>query len=73
MIRLATRVAGLMLSCPCTRPTDARALEVFACEPEWAALATELGATVSVFTATTAHQDPPDPGAAGVDRAAALR
>lgn len=35
------------------------ALEVFACEPEWSALATELGgADVSVFTATTARQDP---------------
>lgn len=37
----------------------ARALEIFACEPEWAALATEIGGdAVSVFTATTARQDP---------------
>ncbi len=35
------------------------ALKVFACEPEWAALAQELGGDkVSVFTATTARQDP---------------
>jgi zinc/manganese transport system substrate-binding protein len=35
------------------------ALSVFACEPEWAALATELGGKdVDVFTATTARQDP---------------
>lgn len=35
------------------------ALSVFACEPEWAALAQELGGTdVSVFSATTAQQDP---------------
>ncbi len=35
------------------------ALNIFACEPEWAALAQELGAgRVSVFSATTALQDP---------------
>src|SRR5512143_4323327 len=35
------------------------ALNVFACEPEWGALATELGgANVKVYTATTAFQDP---------------
>ena len=35
------------------------ALKVFACEPEWAALATELGGDrVSTFSATTAKQDP---------------
>jgi len=41
-----------------TRSTLA-AINVFACEPEWAALATELGGEkVSVFSATTAKQDP---------------
>jgi zinc/manganese transport system substrate-binding protein len=41
------------------RPSGAEALEVFACEPEWAALATELGGDkVEVFSATTARQDP---------------
>ena len=35
------------------------ALNVFACEPEWAALAKELGGdTVKVYPATTAFQDP---------------
>jgi zinc/manganese transport system substrate-binding protein len=35
------------------------ALQVFACEPEWGALANELGGgDVNVFTATTARQDP---------------
>jgi zinc/manganese transport system substrate-binding protein len=35
------------------------ALNVFACEPEWAALAQEIGGDkVSVYTATTALQDP---------------
>lgn len=35
------------------------ALNVFACEPEWAALTVEIGGNaVDVFTATTARQDP---------------
>lgn len=35
------------------------ALKIFACEPEWAALATEIGGdAVKVYTATTAFQDP---------------
>lgn len=35
------------------------ALNVFACEPEWGALATELGGeAVKVYSATTAMQDP---------------
>src|ERR1700751_5351118 len=35
------------------------ALNVFACEPEWAALAQELGGDkVSTVSATTAFQDP---------------
>lgn len=35
------------------------ALNVFACEPEWGALAREIGArSVKVYTATTALQDP---------------
>jgi len=39
-------------------PTFA-AINVFACEPEWGALAQELGGNkVSVFSATTAKQDP---------------
>ena len=37
----------------------ALALNVFTCEPEWASLAQELGGDkVSVFSATTAQQDP---------------
>jgi len=41
-------------------PLAARAeLDVFACEPEWAALADELGgALVATYSATTALQDP---------------
>lgn len=38
---------------------SAAALNVFACEPEWGALAQELGGDkVAVYTATTALQDP---------------
>lgn len=47
---------GLLLAA--ARPGWA-ALNVFACEPEWAALAQALGReAVSVYTATTARQDP---------------
>lgn len=36
-----------------------KAISIFACEPEWAALSTEIGGeTVSVYSATTASQDP---------------
>ncbi len=43
-----------------TWPTFAQAaLKVFACEPEWAALVTEIGGdAIKVDTATTAFQDP---------------
>jgi zinc/manganese transport system substrate-binding protein len=38
---------------------NAAALNIFACEPEWGALSQELGGErVSVYTATTALQDP---------------
>ncbi len=37
----------------------AQGLQVFACEPEWGALAAEIGGEAAdVFTATTARQDP---------------
>ena len=40
-------------------PQAASALEVFACEPEWGSLVTELaGEHASVTVATTAFQDP---------------
>lgn len=39
--------------------TPCWAMNVFACEPEWAALATEIGGPkVTTYTATTALQDP---------------
>lgn len=47
-------IALLMMASPA-----AAKLRVFACEPEWAALTTELaGDLVEVFSATTAQQDP---------------
>ena len=47
-------VAALLLL-----PRAALALDVFACEPEWAALVTEIGGDkVDAFSATTGKQDP---------------
>src|SRR5262245_47335975 len=41
-----------------TSPAQA-ALNIFACEPEWGALATELtGSDAHIFVATNARQDP---------------
>jgi zinc/manganese transport system substrate-binding protein len=42
----------LLLSSPAT------ALNLFACEPEWAALARQLAPEADIYTATTALQDP---------------
>src|SRR5690349_21710350 len=51
-------VFALVTATAITSPARA-ALNVFACEPEWGALATELGGSdVDVFVATTARQDP---------------
>jgi zinc/manganese transport system substrate-binding protein len=53
--RLALGLLAVLLLC--AGPARA-SLNVFACEPEWAALTKELGGDVSVFAATTARQDP---------------
>ena len=54
LIKLLLSVLALSVAVPANA-----ALKVFACEPEWAALAQELGGDrVSVFSATTALQDP---------------
>jgi len=51
-------IAALLLAFGAASPAYAN-LNVFACEPEWAALATELGGDkVSVYAATTGGQDP---------------
>lgn len=53
---IRTTIALLIVVSPCAA---AAKLNVFACEPEWAALATEIGASqVIAFSATTALQDP---------------
>ena len=50
---------ALVLACGLAAAPANAALKVFACEPEWAALAAELGGDrVSTFSATTAKQDP---------------
>jgi zinc/manganese transport system substrate-binding protein len=52
ILRMMVAAAGAAFAAP------ALALNVFACEPEWGALARELGgADVEVYTATTALQD----------------
>lgn len=52
------RVIIALLIAPMTATASAD-LNVFACEPEWAALANEIGGPhVSTFSATTALQDP---------------
>ena len=54
MTRVA--IALLIASLPATASAD---LNIFACEPEWAALASEIGHVhVNTFSATTALQDP---------------
>jgi len=60
MLRLRLGCAAVLLCAALlAAPTAARALEVFACEPEWGALAKELGGErADVFVATTARQDP---------------
>ena len=46
-------IAGIAL------PASAKQLQIFACEPEWGALATEIGGDkVSVYVATSGSQDP---------------
>src|SRR6185312_7880075 len=45
--------------CAALSPSIANALDVFACEPEWAALVKEIaGKNADIYTATTAMQDP---------------
>jgi len=51
-----TILALLIGLLPCAAHAD---LDVFACEPEWAALAEEIGGSlVSAYSATTPYQDP---------------
>ncbi|MEW8586981.1 MAG: zinc ABC transporter substrate-binding protein, partial [Candidatus Thiodiazotropha sp.] len=57
-MRLNYRIILLVLAMGLTKSSLA-ALNVFACEPEWASLAETLGGDrVKVVSATTAYQDP---------------
>src|SRR6266446_5982621 len=54
ILRFVVALSSVVVALPATA-----ALNVFTCEPEWAALAQELGGDkVSVYSATTALQDP---------------
>jgi len=54
ILKFAVALGSAVVALPATA-----ALNVFACEPEWAALAQEIGGDkVSVYSATTALQDP---------------
>jgi zinc/manganese transport system substrate-binding protein len=58
MLLLKTFLLGTTLLLAVATPSWAK-LNVFACEPEWAALAQELGGgDVSIYSATTGLQDP---------------
>ena len=46
-------VMGLLVA-----SVKAQALTIFACEPEWASLAKELAPHATIYSATTAYQDP---------------
>ena len=55
-IRLSLALAAVVLL---AAPSAFASLRVFACEPEWGALATAIGGgDVDVYTATTGLQDP---------------
>jgi zinc/manganese transport system substrate-binding protein len=50
---------GALALCACLPLSAQASLKVFACEPEWGALATELGGSnVDVYSATNGLQDP---------------
>jgi zinc/manganese transport system substrate-binding protein len=58
-MKYATGVFAVLLLAAVLRPAAAADLNVFACEPEWAALTKELaGDHADITTATTARQDP---------------
>ncbi len=57
-MRHVTAIVILLFAVVCYQPARAE-LDVFACEPEWGALAEELGGELlNVYTATTGKQDP---------------
>ena len=58
MVKGLIKIVTAMLMLAAALPAAAK-LNIFACEPEWAALAAEVGGErVKTYSATTAHQDP---------------
>ncbi len=58
-MKISRKIALAVLTAAFLAAPAAAAVKVFACEPEWGALATEIGGDlVSVYAATTALQDP---------------
>ena len=56
---MRTFIIGAILASVAAATPAKAALNVFACEPEWAALSTEIGGDkVAVYAATTGQQDP---------------
>jgi len=49
---------ALLLLLASILPGTSWALNIFACEPEWAALSREIAPDATIYSATTAHQDP---------------
>ncbi|MGD8583287.1 MAG: zinc ABC transporter substrate-binding protein, partial [Gammaproteobacteria bacterium] len=59
MLSRSTILFAIVTCCSCLCSSAQAALNVFACEPEWAALAKELGSDrLDIYSATTARQDP---------------
>lgn len=59
MVRINSKLLGGLLALTLGHSASAVAgLNIFACEPEYAALAKELAPDASIYSATTAMQDP---------------
>ena len=59
MKKFLSRIGGTFLALAVFAHPAAAALNIFACEPEWGALARELaGEKANIYVATTALQDP---------------
>ncbi|MBD1390866.1 zinc ABC transporter substrate-binding protein [Neiella sp. HB171785] len=58
MVRTCSKMWAVALTVLLSAAAPARALNIFACEPEWASLAKELAPEADIYSATTAYQDP---------------
>lgn len=56
-MRMRSRLLAAVLTAT-VMPLPAQALEIFACEPEWAALAAEMAPEARIRSATQVYQDP---------------